>query len=79
MLYVTLAALAVAAITIVGSGSIVRSLIRQHARERERLLSQVFHAVNRPWAIAPADEGWEPPKDEHAALTASPENYVDDF
>lgn len=37
-------------------GSLVRWLVRQQAKERERLLDQLFHAVRNPWRPAPAME-----------------------
>jgi len=35
-------------------GGLTRSLLRQQARERERLMDQVFHAARNPWNKPPA-------------------------
>lgn len=55
MVVVALAALAVAAVTAGSSGAIIRSLIRQHGRERQLLIDQLCHLAGRAWTPPPAD------------------------
>lgn len=43
----------------VAFASLIRSLIRQHARERELLLNQIMHLAGRTWTPPPADQ-WDP-------------------
>lgn len=52
MIYVCLALAAVALTTV----TLMRNLVREHARERQLLLNQLLHAVDKPWLPAPADE-----------------------
>lgn len=47
---------AVAIIVVVSaSASLVRSLIRQQARERDLLINKILHSTGRPWVQAPVD------------------------
>lgn len=61
MLWLALGALAVAACAIVTAAGLVRSLIRQHARERQLLIDQVCHLSGRAWTPPPANT-FEPPE-----------------
>ena len=68
MVYVALVeAAAIVAATITYAG-IVRSIIRSSARERDLLLNQLLHAVDKTWQPPPASHDtvtvpaeWEPP------------------
>ena len=70
MTYVAVAALVVLALTNLAWAGLVRSLIRQHARERDLLLNQLMHLAGRTWAPPPALELVPEPDPE-------PEEYVD--
>ena len=55
MIWVALVeALAIVALAVVFAG-LVRSLLRQQARERDLLLNQIMHLAGRTWAPPPAD------------------------
>ena len=55
MIYVALVeALAVVATTLTFA-QVVRSLIREHARERNLMLNQLLHLAGRTWQPPPAD------------------------
>lgn len=56
MLYLALVLAAALVATVVAFAGIVRSLIRQHARERDLLINQMLHATGRAWQPAPAVE-----------------------
>jgi hypothetical protein len=50
-------ALAAALVAVVASfAGVVRSLIRQHARERDLLINQLLHATGNAWQPSPAAE-----------------------
>lgn len=56
---------------------LIASQARQHARERDLLTNQLLHAVNKPWAPAPAHES--APETVPRNWTASPEQLpIDD-
>lgn len=61
--------------TVVTFAGVVRSLIRQHARERDLLINQLLHAAGNAWQPPPAAE--KPARDEsdqaRVRFTASPE------
>lgn len=75
MIYLSLAALGVAAVTAIVLGQLLRVVIRQGARERELLVNQVCHLARNPWAPAPAEE-YEVPE-EMLSLVTSPEQEPD--
>ena len=54
MLYVALANAAALVVVTITLASILRWNVRQHARERERLVDQLCHLTGRPWNDAPA-------------------------
>lgn len=71
MLAVAIAALTLAALMLVAFGGVVRSLVRQQARERGLLLDQIMHLSGRTWTPPPSEsepEPWKPP-----ATVRSPE------
>ena len=56
MIYVALTeAVALVALTMVFAG-LVRSMIRQQARERMLLLDQIMHLAGRTWTPPPSEE-----------------------
>lgn len=55
MIYVAIGALAVAALAVLTSASALRSLMRQHAREREALLARIMHLAGRTWERPPGE------------------------
>jgi len=62
VIYVALMLAAALVAVVVAFASLMRSLIRQHARERDLLTNQLLHAVGRTWSPPPADE-WQPAAD----------------
>jgi hypothetical protein len=56
MIYIAFTALAVSAVTALALASVVRSLVRQQARERDLLINQVMHLSNKTWTPPPARE-----------------------
>jgi hypothetical protein len=56
VIWVALAALLVLALAVYSAGMVVRSLVRQQARERELLLNQIMHLSGRTWQQPPAPE-----------------------
>jgi len=56
MIYVAFAAVALALIEGLSFASIVRSLVRQQARERDLLLNQIMHLSGRTWTPPPAHD-----------------------
>jgi hypothetical protein len=76
-MYVALAALAVAALSVVCFAPIVRYVIRQSARDRELLVNQLCALAGRPWQEPPA---WTHPEplDENLLVT-SPEQLPDEY
>jgi len=75
MLYVALFLIAALVAVVVAFAGIVRSLIRQHARERDLLVNQILHLSGRTWTPPPADE-WGPATDGEPLVrewTAQPE------
>lgn len=69
----------VLAVTVLAFTSVVRSLIRQQARERGLLLDRLAHHDGRPFHEAPADrrhrEQHQERLDAVLDLVASPEQY----
>ena len=56
MIWVALVeAVAIVALAVVFAG-LVRSLLRQQARERDLLLNQIMHLAGRTWTPPPASE-----------------------
>lgn len=74
MVYIVLALVAANAATVLVFGNLLRVERRQSARERDLLVNQLLHAVDRPWQPAPADER-PTPEPERRATVASPEQY----
>lgn len=62
MLYVALAEAGALIAVVAAFAGLLRSLIRQHARERDLMLNKVLHSVGRPWETAPANEPEKPPE-----------------
>lgn len=61
--------------TIVGLGSLLRSVQRAAARREDLLVNQILHLSGRTWTPPPADE-WRAPRDDEPLVrvwTASPE------
>jgi len=56
MIYVAFTALAVSAVTALALASVLRSLVRQQARERDLLLNQIMHLSGRTWTPPPAHD-----------------------
>lgn len=54
MTVVALAAVAALLLSVLGLSGVLRSVTRQHARERDLLIAQLLHAVGKPWHEAPA-------------------------
>jgi hypothetical protein len=77
VIYIAGAALAVAAITAVVLGNLLRIVIRQGARERELLVNQICHLSNKPWQEAPAYEEHE--LVESSLSSVPPEQYFSDL
>lgn len=53
----TSVALALAAVTLVcvlGFAGVLRSLVRQHARERDLLINQIMHLSGKTWSPPPS-------------------------
>lgn len=55
-LYVAVAAIGALIIQTIVTGSALRAMQRQHAREREQLLARIMHLAGRTWEIPPARE-----------------------
>jgi len=56
MLYVALAEAVVLVVVVLAFAGLLRSLIRSHTRERDRLLDKMMHLAGKTWTPAPADE-----------------------
>jgi hypothetical protein len=72
---VAVALVAALVVALASFTSLVRSLIRQHARERDLLVNQILHLSGRTWTPPPADE-WAPATDGEPLVrewTAQPE------
>jgi hypothetical protein len=66
VIYVALAeAVALVALTMVFAG-LVRSMVRQQARERELILDKLMHLAGRTWTPPPASEPESEPDVEYA-------------
>lgn len=76
MIYVALTALAVAAVTVASTGALLRSFVRQQARERQLLIDQICHLAGRTWNDPPARAEPEPP--DESSLLRSPEQWPED-
>jgi hypothetical protein len=66
-----LEAVALVALTMVFAG-LVRSLIRQQARERDMLLDKLMHLAGRTWTPPPASEPEPEPAVEYDEYEAAP-------
>lgn len=75
MIAVTLAVVLLAAVAIATGGSLLRSLVRQHARERDLMLNQIMHLADHTWSPPPAAE--PKPKPEPRTTVRSPEQEPD--
>ena len=84
MLYVALAEAVVLFVVCAVGASLVRSLIRQHARREDLLLNQMLNLAGKPWQPAPSDEGrleiWQQKLDEarevRRSWTVNPEQEI---
>lgn len=56
MLYVALVLAGALVAVVISFAGVVRSLVRQHARERDLLINQLLHATGKPWQPAPETE-----------------------
>lgn len=56
MLYVALAEAAAIAVIAITSAGILRSVLRQTARERDLILNQLLHATGYTWTPPPAEK-----------------------
>lgn len=54
-LVVALAAVAATASSVIGLSGVLRSVARQHARERAQLIDQICHLAGRTWTPPPAE------------------------
>jgi len=54
MIYVALAALLVALVSVYASLSVIRAISRAHDRRVDVLLDRLAHASHNPWTPAPA-------------------------
>lgn len=73
MIAVALAEAAALVAVVVAFAGVVRSLIRQHARERDLLINQLLHATGNPWQPAPVADRPTPDEPARVRFTASPE------
>lgn len=55
MIYVCLALVGLLGVVVIVFGQLLRIERRQSARERDLLVNQLLHAVDRPWQQAPAE------------------------
>jgi hypothetical protein len=62
--------------TVVAFSSLLRSFLRQHARERDLLLNQMLNLAGRPWQPPPAEVIPEP-VDEDGRYVLTPESLPD--
>lgn len=83
MLYVALAEAALLLAVVTVFAGVVRSLIRQHARERDLLLNQMLNLAGKPWQPSPATDQldeWrqrlEDVRQERREWTTSPEQAI---
>jgi hypothetical protein len=76
MIYIAIAALLLALTEGLSFASVLRSLVRQHARERDLLINQVCALAGKPWQPPPARE-WKQPEP-GPVLYASPEQMTED-
>lgn len=73
MMYVALAeAFVILALLSVG-GSLLRTITRQHHRERSLLVNQLLHLAGKPWQEAPAEAAGEPVEERRRETIALPE------
>lgn len=80
MMYVAFAALLLAAITALTFGTVVTSLLRTHARERNLMLNQLLHLAGRTWEpppVEPTENGFDPDADVDDRFTTSPTQMPD--
>lgn len=70
MLYVALTLAAALVLTAAASGSLTRTLVRAHARERDLLLNQLLHAAGKTWTPPPAGRGDGPQPPSRAEILA---------
>lgn len=66
MILVTLTATVAAVLSLVAvimAGQTLRGIVRQHARERDRLLDRIMHLAGATWTPPPADT-YAPDEDE---------------
>lgn len=78
MTIVAIVALAVAGLAVAVCGRLVRSLVREHHRERQQLLDQIMHLAGRTWTPPPSDR-WSPARDGEPLVhefTATPEQSL---
>lgn len=77
MLYVALLLVAALVAVVIAFASLMRSQIRQHARERDLLINQILHLSGRTWTPPPAEE-WGPATGDEPLVcewTAQPEQH----
>jgi hypothetical protein len=60
--------------------SVIRSMVRQQARERQLLLDQILHLSGRTWTPPPVEQ-WEPPVEpvDEGRYVMSGSETVEDF
>jgi hypothetical protein len=61
VIYLAIANLALTAFVVAIYGNLLARLARTHARERELLINQLFHAVRNPWQTPPVEDRTEVP------------------
>lgn len=74
-----IAAFGLLLINLVATGSLVRSIVRQAARERATLIDQIMHLAGRTWTPPPAEPVGEPYEDDLAdpRFELNPANLLD--
>jgi hypothetical protein len=75
VIYVSLASLGAVWFVILCATAALRSMQRQHAREREALLARLMHLAGRTWELPPSQEHFIPPEPEfdEARYSMAPE------
>lgn len=71
MLYVILALVAALVVEALAFGGIIRSLVRQQARERDLLVNQMCSLAGKPWQDPPSHVVHERPEPELALVDPS--------
>lgn len=76
MLYLSLTLAVVPAVVAVAFAQVIRSLVRQQARERDLLVNQMCSLAGRPWQPAPSHVVHDRPEPDLSFV--SPEQWPED-